>query len=240
MEAFLLRTLGLRTSRRTIGSQLVYPKSCRTPFCFQPGGWVFTFFSFHLPDLLTLCLLAVDPPQPKTPRLLLLHTLVNRPSPEYPVRGPITRSGLSFSFLTYVPISPFVTHIQVHPSFYHHHLRNPPKNQAMSSPQQRLWSKRPSAASALWVKPTPAAQPQEHQHSPNAKPLSSAEARVRNPGKRFAQIVKLKPEHYAEYKKCHAAVWPEVAKQIKNCNIVDCTYETWRFRRVMPCPGDVP
>jgi hypothetical protein len=41
-------------------------------------------------------------------------------------------------------------------------------------------------------------------------------------GKRVAQIVKLKPEFVEEYKKCHAAVWPEVLKQIKNSNIEDC------------------
>lgn len=75
-----------------------------------------------------------------------------------------------------------------------------------------LWSKDPVALAA---KPAAAA--------PDASPLSAAEARVRNPGKRYAQIVRLKPEHYAEYKEVHAAVWPEVAKEIKNCNIVDCT-----------------
>jgi L-rhamnose mutarotase len=42
------------------------------------------------------------------------------------------------------------------------------------------------------------------------------------PGRRFAQIIKLRPECVAEYKKVHAAVWPEVLKQIKDCNIVDC------------------
>ncbi|KAH6981858.1 rhamnose mutarotase [Ilyonectria robusta] len=41
------------------------------------------------------------------------------------------------------------------------------------------------------------------------------------PGRRFAQIVKLKPEHLDEYRKCHAAVWPQVLDQIKECNIAD-------------------
>lgn len=74
---------------------------------------------------------------------------------------------------------------------------------------------------ALWSKPAtfPAAE-----HVPNAEVLTPAQARVRNPGRRFAQIVKLKPEYYDKYKEVHAAVWPEVLKQIKNCNIVDCTY----------------
>ncbi|KAK2067414.1 hypothetical protein P8C59_001158 [Phyllachora maydis] len=46
-------------------------------------------------------------------------------------------------------------------------------------------------------------------------------SRVRNPGRRFAQMVKLKPEYVEQYKSCHAKVWPEVLKQIKECNIVD-------------------
>lgn len=85
----------------------------------------------------------------------------------------------------------------------------------------QLWSKETLPAGALWQKPlvSPVTD-----HTPNASPLSPAEARVKNPGKRYGQIVKLKPEHYAEYKKVHAAVWPEVVKQIKNCNIIDCTF----------------
>lgn len=45
--------------------------------------------------------------------------------------------------------------------------------------------------------------------------------RIKNPGRRIAQIVKLKPEYIARYKEVHAAVWPEVLKQIKVCNIED-------------------
>lgn len=48
--------------------------------------------------------------------------------------------------------------------------------------------------------------------------------RIKNPGRRIAQIVKLKPEYIARYKEVHAAVWPEVLKQIKVCNIEDCEY----------------
>jgi len=33
--------------------------------------------------------------------------------------------------------------------------------------------------------------------------------------------VKLKPEYVKEYKECHAKVWPEVLKQIKDSNIED-------------------
>lgn len=93
----------------------------------------------------------------------------------------------------------------------------------------QLWSKDPVSTGALWQRPpvSPVSA-----HVPNASPLSPAEARVKNPGKRFAQIVKLKPEHYDEYKKVHAAVWPEVAKQIKNCNIIDCTLDYSIFKIV--------
>ncbi|TWU74411.1 hypothetical protein ED733_003465 [Metarhizium rileyi] len=45
--------------------------------------------------------------------------------------------------------------------------------------------------------------------------------RTKNPGRRFAQVVKLKRECVDKYRACHVAVWPEVAKQIKQCGIED-------------------
>jgi len=57
----------------------------------------------------------------------------------------------------------------------------------------------------------------------------SSSTKVKNPGRRYAQIVKLKPEHVEEYKKVHAAVWPEVLKQIKDSKMEDCTLP-------LPCP----
>lgn len=44
----------------------------------------------------------------------------------------------------------------------------------------------------------------------------------KNPGRWFGQVVKLKKDRVAEYKACHAKVWPEVLKQIKDCGIEDC------------------
>ncbi|CAG8096132.1 unnamed protein product [Penicillium salamii] len=41
------------------------------------------------------------------------------------------------------------------------------------------------------------------------------------PVRRIAQIVHLKPAAVAAYKECHANVWPEVLRQIKDCNIKD-------------------
>ncbi|HPE76401.1 MAG TPA: L-rhamnose mutarotase [Draconibacterium sp.] len=37
--------------------------------------------------------------------------------------------------------------------------------------------------------------------------------------KRYGQIIGVKPEHFEEYKKYHAAVWPDVLKMITLCNI---------------------
>jgi hypothetical protein len=41
--------------------------------------------------------------------------------------------------------------------------------------------------------------------------------------RRIGQFLYLKPSAIADYKKCHAAVWPAVLEQIKDSNIVDCT-----------------
>lgn len=37
--------------------------------------------------------------------------------------------------------------------------------------------------------------------------------------KRYAQIIRLRPEFEAEYRKAHEAVWQEVLKTIHDCNI---------------------
>ena len=37
--------------------------------------------------------------------------------------------------------------------------------------------------------------------------------------KRYGFLIGLKPERIAEYKRVHAAVWPEVLDQIRRCNI---------------------
>lgn len=41
--------------------------------------------------------------------------------------------------------------------------------------------------------------------------------------KRYGQIIGVKPEHFEEYKKYHAAVWPEVLDMITACNIRNYT-----------------
>lgn len=37
--------------------------------------------------------------------------------------------------------------------------------------------------------------------------------------KRYGMVIGVKPGKIEEYKKLHAAVWPDVLKMIKNCNI---------------------
>jgi L-rhamnose mutarotase len=37
--------------------------------------------------------------------------------------------------------------------------------------------------------------------------------------KRYGSVIGVRPEKLDEYKKLHAAVWPDVLKTIKNCNI---------------------
>lgn len=54
---------------------------------------------------------------------------------------------------------------------------------------------------------------------------------------RRRQIVKLKPEYYDKYKEVHAAVWPEVLRQIKACNIVDCGFPTSMRSLTFPRPA---
>ncbi|KAI0440267.1 DUF718-domain-containing protein [Xylaria telfairii] len=66
-------------------------------------------------------------------------------------------------------------------------------------------------------------QQQQQQQQPEPTPGRSRQESLRQPiaGRRIAQIVKLKPEFVAKYKEVHAAVWPEVLRQIKVCNIRD-------------------
>ncbi len=37
--------------------------------------------------------------------------------------------------------------------------------------------------------------------------------------KRYGMVIKVNPDKVEEYKKLHAAVWPDVLKKIKDCNI---------------------
>jgi len=57
--------------------------------------------------------------------------------------------------------------------------------------------------------------------TPQTPSAASPTYRLKHQGRRIAQIVKLKPEYVDKYKECHARVWPEVLKQIKDCNIED-------------------
>jgi L-rhamnose mutarotase len=37
--------------------------------------------------------------------------------------------------------------------------------------------------------------------------------------KRYGSVIKVRPERLEEYKRLHAAVWPEILKMISECNI---------------------
>lgn len=37
--------------------------------------------------------------------------------------------------------------------------------------------------------------------------------------KRYGQVIKVRPEKLEEYKRLHAAVWPDVLKTVTECNI---------------------
>ncbi|MCY3022031.1 MAG: L-rhamnose mutarotase [Planctomycetota bacterium] len=37
--------------------------------------------------------------------------------------------------------------------------------------------------------------------------------------KRYGMVLKLRPKKYKEYKRLHAAVWPDVLKMIRKCSI---------------------
>lgn len=80
-----------------------------------------------------------------------------------------------------------------------------------STPQERL---------AMWKAPSPT----EASQSPLGAGADFATAKTKNPGRRFAQVIKLKKECLQDYKRCHANIWPEVAKQIKDCGIIDCEW----------------
>jgi len=71
----------------------------------------------------------------------------------------------------------------------------------------------------MWSKPT---QPINTNSPPAAEPLSPTSIKKKNPGRRYAQMIKLKPDCVDKYKELHAAIWPEVLKQIKASNIQDC------------------
>ena len=52
--------------------------------------------------------------------------------------------------------------------------------------------------------------------------------------RRVGQVVYLRSEYFEEYKKCHAAVWPEVLAQIKDSNIEDCILNPVPARCILP------
>ena len=130
--------------------------------------------------------------------------------------------------------------------------------------KQSLWvPRRASTASPIESPTSPTSgaqvQPSVPEHTENddePSPLSPSDptsgepqqrqrrdSRVKNTGRRIAQIVKLKPEFVEQYKEYHANVWPEVLKQIKECQIRDCETPPPSMlaeQTLMRCRFDIP
>jgi len=75
-----------------------------------------------------------------------------------------------------------------------------------------------------WLAPVTHSQPSQSQ----SQSQSQAQPDLTQ-SRRIHQIVRLKPEHYEEYKKCHADVWPEVKEQIQRSGIRDCKLRLFPF-----------
>jgi hypothetical protein len=111
----------------------------------------------------------------------------------------------------------------------HPHHFTPPRSssRAILSRSYLNWPPEPSqsAQMALWSPttstPTSPTSPIHARHVSSSFPAGPS-IREKYKGRRIAQIVKLKPEFVSKYKECHAKVWPEVLKQIRDCRIEDC------------------
>lgn len=90
-------------------------------------------------------------------------------------------------------------------------------------PRPKVQIKPPSNKIELWQPASPSEVPTSPTSTTSGWSTGeSADGRVRNPGRRFGQIIRLRKERAEEYKACHAKAWPEVLKQIKECKIEDC------------------
>ncbi|PQE22909.1 hypothetical protein CJF30_00008493 [Rutstroemia sp. NJR-2017a BBW] len=86
-----------------------------------------------------------------------------------------------------------------------------------------MWTNPSSPPPQMWSPKSPTSSRFSAPQSPRTPVSASVPTyKLKNQGRRFAQIIKLKPECVEDYKKCHAKVWPEVLQQIKSCAIEDC------------------
>jgi hypothetical protein len=105
-----------------------------------------------------------------------------------------------------------------HHTIYQHHAFFDTLSIVPILPKQKTHEKQFFHPSNMWAN-TSSSNPA----SPTTHAPPPPSYKMKHQGKRIAQIVKLKPECVEEYKKCHAKVWPEVLKQIRECSIEDCT-----------------
>lgn len=138
-------------------------------------------------------------------------------------RKPIAKFTFRSSFFPHSSTPHFVIGIRPSPRVL---LCLPDSDQLPAiSPSIPFYSQQQQASmSKLWTLPASSPTP----NTPVATSLNSP--KLKNQGKRIAQIVRLKPDCVDEYKACHAKVWPEVLKQIKACNIEDCPSLPTPFR----------
>jgi hypothetical protein len=102
------------------------------------------------------------------------------------------------------------------PSHRHQILRSAHLSPTHSSPPlARQASKASKIVTSCYLK---------HQISPqqSSQDQNMSTSKPQGP-RRVGQFLYLRPECIEEYKKCHAAVWPEVLEQIKDSGIEDCT-----------------
>ncbi|KAI9645254.1 hypothetical protein NHQ30_005989 [Ciborinia camelliae] len=112
----------------------------------------------------------------------------------------------------------------------------PPSSHRSTHSQSQFQASHQSASSS----PMPASiQSQSQSQSPSTTPSTFAAPtqKLKNQGKRIAQVVRLKPDCVTKYKECHARVWPEVLKQIKDCCIEDSYHTTPHQQNVDEPPG---
>jgi len=56
----------------------------------------------------------------------------------------------------------------------------------------------------------------------SSKEIKKSSKEIKNSDKkvtRYGSVIQVKPDRYAEYKKCHAKVWPKILSMITECNI---------------------
>lgn len=73
-----------------------------------------------------------------------------------------------------------------------------------------------------------AKEPKKRTRTVPGRDPATAGATPRHPVRRFGQLIGLRPERLAEYKRYHAAVWPEILGAIRRAGIRNYSIFHWR------------